>query len=54
MSSSIDAPNNTITNRDGLLLAYNTINAPGGHIIIGSEPFCASEAGYSCPKRTHC
>ncbi len=43
MSSSITAPNNTITNRDGLLLAYNTINAPGGQVIIGGEALnCAN------------
>ncbi len=37
MSANINAPNNTITNRDGVLLAYNSFHAPGGSIYIGGE-----------------
>jgi hypothetical protein len=37
MSASINAPDSTIANRDALLLAYNTIHAAGGRVIIGGN-----------------
>jgi hypothetical protein len=48
MSASINAPGNTITNRDGILLAYSTINAPGGSVFIGGEHFGAELAVFTC------
>jgi hypothetical protein len=37
MISTVNAPYNTIENRDGVLIAHNTFHAPGGTIHVGGK-----------------